>query len=165
MKMHLLYFFAALFALSVQSTLFKGAKPDFVFILIFFYSLRYGGRKGMIFGALIGLLIDFSSGFILGPNIISKAFVGYLIPMVRQKLFQWNIIINTVMVVFFSVMEIVLIYVCLETFTDMSFVNRSLGVFVVQIVYVMIISMLVYPVLNPEKYRSASLKTYTGFNY
>ena len=88
MKAFLLYFFIAILALSVQAVLFKGTKPDFVFILVFSYSLRYGQLKGMAYGALTGLMIDFASGFILGPNIISKAFTGMLLHQSDKRYFN-----------------------------------------------------------------------------
>ncbi len=154
MKAFLLYFLIALLTLSLQAVLFKGIKPDFVIILVFFYSLRYGSLKGMAYGALTGLLIDFASGFILGPNIISKAFAGYMVTSVRQKVFQWNIIINTVMIVIFSIIDIFLIYICIETFANISSANVSLKTSILQVVYTMIISLLFYPALNPEKENS-----------
>ncbi len=151
MKAFLLYFFFALLALSVQGALLKGIKPDFIFILVFFYSLRYGQLKGLAYGAVTGLLIDFVSGFILGPNIISKAFTGYAIASTRQKIFQWNIVINTVMIAIFSIIDIFIIRICLEIFANMSFVNMSMKTFIVQGVYTILISLVFFPLLNPEK--------------
>lgn len=150
MKTFLLYVFIALLAISIQATLFKGTKPDLILILVYSYSLRYGQIKGMTYGALTGLMIDFTSGFILGPNIISKAFIGYLTSSVRQKLFQWNIIINTVMIAVSSVFDIVLVYVNLETFADISFVNRPLEPLIMQVVSTAVIGMILYPVLFRE---------------
>lgn len=158
MKAFSLYFFIAILALSVQAVLFKGTKPDFVFILVFSYSLRYGQLKGMAYGALTGLMIDFASGFILGPNIITKAFTGYIVASVRQKVFQWNVIINTVVIVVFSIIDIFLLYICIETFTNISFVNMSLKTSIIQVIYTTLISLLFYPVLNPERENVLSFK-------
>lgn len=151
MKAFSLYLLIALLAISIQATLFKGTRPDFVLILVFFYSLRYGQIKGMAYGALTGLLIDSASGFILGPNIISKSLIGFLVSSIRQKLFQWNIIISTAVIVAFSSVDIFLIFICFETFADMSFVNRPLGISIMQVVYTAGSGLLLYPLLNPEK--------------
>lgn len=150
MKAFLFYFFIALFALSVQAALFKGIKPDSILVLVYFYSLRYGQIKGMTYGALTGLLVDFASGLILGPNIISKAFVGYFITSIRRRLFQWNVVINTGMVAIFSLLDILIVYVCLETFANISFVNRPLWTLIIQVVYTAVISLVLYPVLSRE---------------
>lgn len=151
MKAFSLYLLIALLAISIQATLFKGTRPDFVLILVFFYSLRYGQIKGMAYGALTGLLIDSASGFILGPNIISKSLIGFLVSSIRQKLFQWNIIISTAVIVALSSVDIFLISICLEIFADMSFVDRPLGFSIMQVVYTAGGGLLLYPLLNHEK--------------
>lgn len=151
MKAFLFYFFLALLFLSVQATIFKVTKPDFVLVLVCFYSLKYGRTKGVTYGALTGLLIDSASGFILGPNILSKFLTGFMIISIRQKLFQWNIIISTLLIAIFSLADIFLVYICLKTFAGISFVNRPLRISIMQIVYTTAVGFILYPLLNPEK--------------
>lgn len=151
MKAFLFYFFLALLFLSVQATIFKVTKPDFVLVLVCFYSLKYGQTRGMTYGALTGLLIDSASGFILGPNILSKFLTGFMITSIRQKLFQWNIIISTLLIAIFSLADVFLVYICLKTFAGISFVNRPLGISIMQIVYTIAVGFILYPLLNPEK--------------
>ncbi|MBI4697577.1 MAG: rod shape-determining protein MreD [Nitrospirae bacterium] len=151
----MIYLFLAFLALAAQSEFFTGIKPDILFVLVCFYSLRYGQAKGMLFGALTGLLLDLSSGFIPGTNIISMALAGYAIASVRQRVFQWNIIINTVAIIMFSILDIFLVHVILATFADIYFANRPLTISVMQIVYTAIFSLLLYPVLDPEKTRDS----------
>ncbi len=151
MRTFLLYLFIAFLALSVQATLFTGTKPDFVFILVCFYSLKQGHIKGTAYGALTGLLIDSASGFILGPNVISKSLAGFLISSIRQKLFQWNIIINTIVIAVLLLIDVFLVYTCLEIFAGISFVNRSLEISIMQVVYTTVAALILYPVLSPEK--------------
>ena len=149
MKTFLLYFFAALLALSAQAALFKGVRPDFIFVLVFFYSLRYGQLKGAAYGAVTGLMIDLAGGFILGPNMTGKAFAGYFTASVRQKLFQWNVLIAAFMIVIFCAIDIFLVYLCFETFTHLSFSNRPLKISIVQVVYTTLAGLILYPVLRP----------------
>ena len=156
------YFIIALLSLSVQAVVFKGIKPDIILILVFFYSLRYGQMKGIVYGAVAGLLVDFSSGFILGPHIMSKVFIGYLIPSIRQKMFQWNITINTVMIILFCVVDMFLVYICLETFEDISFTNWALETLIMKVIYTAVMSMLVYPFLKSEKDGSLYLEVRRG---
>lgn len=151
MRAFLFYLFLALLFLSVQATIFKVTKPDFVLVLVCFYSLKYGQTRGMTYGALTGLLIDSASGFILGPNILSKFLTGFMITSIRQKLFQWNIIISTLLIAIFSLADVFLVYICLKTFAGISFVNRPLGISIMQIVYTIAVGFILYPLLNPEK--------------
>lgn len=147
----LLYFLTALFAISAQATLFRGTKPDFVLVLVCFYTLKHGQIKGVAYGALTGLLLDLTSGSILGPNIISKSIVVFLISFIRQKLFNWNVIISAIVVAILSVADIFLVYLCLKTFAGISFTNRSWSISIMQVIYTAAVALILYPVLNPEK--------------
>ncbi len=151
MKTFSLYLFIALLSISVQATLFKGTRPDFVLVLVCFYSLKHGQIKGTTYGALTGLLIDSASGFILGPNILTKSLTGFFMNSIRQKLFQWNVFISTAVIGIFSFIDIFLVYICLETFADISFVNRPVGLSIMQVIYTTGVGLILYPVLNPEK--------------
>jgi len=151
MKAFSFYFLLTLVAIAIQGTLFKSVKPDFIFILVCFYALRYGRIKGLIYGAITGLLVDIASGFIFGTNIISKAVISYLIVSVRGKVFHWNIIVNTIALILFSILDIFLVYMFLKTVADVSLVNMSLKTGVVQIIYTTIFSIMLYPVLTSEK--------------
>jgi rod shape-determining protein MreD len=146
-----LYFLAALIALSVQSVFFKGVKPDLVLILVFFYALKYGQMKGVLFGALMGLLVDFSSGVILGPHMMSKIFIGYFAASIRQKMFQWNIVLHTIMIIVFSIFDVLFIIVCLGTFADIAVTNRSMKVLIIQVLFTVVVSIIVYHFMLPEK--------------
>jgi len=151
MKILLLYILFAYLALAAQAIFFNGIKPDFVLILICFYSLKYGQVKGMTYGALSGLLMDAVCGFILGPHIISKSVAGFFIGSVKEQLFQWNVFISTLFVAVFSVVNVLLIYLILETFSKVSLVNRSLEISFWEIVYTIIAAIILYPVLGSGK--------------
>ncbi len=107
---------------------------------------------------MTGLFIDLVNGFIIGPNLMSKAVIGYLIPSVRKRMFQWNVVINTVMIVIVSIIDIFLVYVCLESFADMDFINRSLKISIMQIVYTTIFSLILYPMFSQSKNDSVYLQ-------
>lgn len=141
----------ALIAISVQASLFFTiTKPDIVVVLVCFYSLKHGQVKGMAYGALTGLLIDSASGFIIGPNILSKAITGFLMSSIRSKFFQWNVFINTLLIGLFSFADIFLVYTCLETFAGMSFINRSFDTSVIQVAYTTCAGLILYPFFNPD---------------
>jgi rod shape-determining protein MreD len=153
MKLFLIYIFFAYLAAAVQGLFFHGIKPDLVLVLVCFYSDLDQRPHYAAYGAVTGLLLDTASGFIIGPNILSKVIVAYLARTVRNNLFQWNIIISTSMIVIFSVVDILVTDACLETFSKISFVNRSWSVSVVGTVYTGIAAMILYPVFNRGKDR------------
>ncbi|MEF9426644.1 MAG: rod shape-determining protein MreD [Candidatus Mariimomonas ferrooxydans] len=107
--------------------------------------------RGTAYGMLTGLLVDSASGFILGPNILTKALCGFFIEAIRQKMFQWNAFISAAIIGFFSLADIFLVYICLETFADLSFFNRPLRISIMQIVYTTVLSLFLYPFLNPQE--------------
>lgn len=152
MMAFILYILFALLAISVQATLLhKITRPDLIIILVCFYSVKHGQIKGLAYGALTGLLIDAASGFILGPNILSKALTGFFASFLRQKLFQWNALICAAMIGIFSFADILLVYLCLNTFADISFINRPVQSLLMQVVYTTLAGLVLYPLLNPER--------------
>jgi rod shape-determining protein MreD len=160
MKKFLLYILLSYIALLVQAMFLKGIRPDFVLILVCFYSLRHGLAKGVAFGAVTGLLIDIASGFLIGPNIISKALAALLVRTFRENLFQWNIFINTFVITVLTVLDIFLVYVCIEFFSKVSFSNMPFDIAIMQIFLTTAASALLYIFFNPG--RNSSVKTDTG---
>lgn len=153
MKKFLLYLAVAYVALTLQAVFFKGIKPDFVLVLVCFYSLRHGELRGIAYGALTGLLIDTVGGVILGPHIVSKSLAAFLICAVREKMFQWNIFINTVLIAILSIVDIFVVYICLEVFSGVHLDNMPLKIFVMQVIYTVVASIAAYKFLKPGKVR------------
>jgi rod shape-determining protein MreD len=148
MKTFLVYLAAAFLAIVMQAKLFAGVKPDIVLVLVCLYSIRNRGTKGIMFGALTGMIIDSAGGFILGPNMLSKAFAGYLSASVREKFFDWNFSLNTALVFILSVIDNLLIYICFALFTDISFAERSWMPSILQVVYTTLAGIILYPVIK-----------------
>jgi rod shape-determining protein MreD len=153
MKLFLIYIIFAYLAAAVQGLFFHGIKPDLILVLVCFYSTMDRQTHYAAYGFATGLLLDVASGFMIGPNILSKVIVAYLARKVRDNLFQWNVIIITGMIAIFSVVDILITDAVLETFTKMSFVNRSWSISVVETVYTGISAMLLYFLLNRIRFR------------
>ncbi len=160
MKTFSFYVLLTFLLLSVQATVFSGVKPDFILVLVCFYSLRYGQTKGMIYGAFTGLLIDSASGIILGPNMFSKFMIGFIISSIRQKLFQWNIIVSASVIAIFSLMDILLVYLFLETFAGISFAEMPYRILILQTLYTAIASLPLYLFFGFEKDSGMPLQMY-----
>jgi rod shape-determining protein MreD len=151
MKVFLFYIALAYIALSVQATLFEGIKPDFILVIVCSYSLKYGRTNGVVYGALAGLLIDTVNGFLIGPNIIGKSIAAFFVKTLRDNLYQWNIFINTLAICIFSVINVVVVYMCLDLFSEVQFINRSIVISVKEVIYTVVVSLVLYPVFNPAK--------------
>jgi len=153
MKLFFIYIILAYLAAAMQGLFFHGIKPDLILVLVCFYSTMERQTHYAAYGALTGLMLDVASGFVIGPNLLSKVIVAYLARKVRENLFQWNIIIITCMIAILSVVDIVVTYAILETFTAMSFVNRSWSLSVMGTVYTGISAVLLYLLFNRIKFR------------
>ena len=153
MKLFVIYVFFAYLAAAVQGLFFHGIKPDLVLVLVCFYSVMNKQMHNVAYGAMTGLLLDTAGGFILGPNVLSKVLVASLSRTVRENLFHWNIIISTSLIAVCSVIDILIVDICLETFSRVSFVNRPWSVSVAGTIYTSIAAMILYPVFNREKNR------------
>ncbi len=148
MKDFILYLFLALLGLSLQATLFQGIRPELILILVCCYSLRHGQNKGMAYGALTGFLIDSVNGFILGPNIFSKSLAGLLVGLIREKVFYWNIVLNTIVIIVLSFLDIFVVRICFEIFSDLPINNTPSEALIFQIFYTSAFSLLMYPLFN-----------------
>lgn len=52
--------------------------PDFVLILLVFYTLKHGQLYGTVLGFSFGFLIDLITGSILGSTMFAKTLVGFI---------------------------------------------------------------------------------------
>jgi rod shape-determining protein MreD len=80
------------FVLIFQSTLFQGlavgaVKPDFVILLVVFFSLYKGARPGMFYGMGLGIFVDALSGGIIGVNSFVFGCVGFLCGLLEERVY------------------------------------------------------------------------------
>ena len=151
MKNFLFYLALAYLALSVQSIFFKGVRPDLVIVLVCTYSLKYGYAKGAAYGALTGLIIDTMGGFLLGPNIISKSLAAFLIRMVRGKIFQWSMLVNTIIIVLLVMVDILIVYLCHEIFLQGAFATRLWVILPREIIFTIAASLAAYKLFSLDR--------------
>jgi len=151
MKNFLLYIVLAYLALYVQAVLFKGTGPDLVIVLVCCYSLKYGYAKGAAYGAFTGLIIDTMGGFILGPNIISKSVAAVFIGMVRGKIFEWNMFVNTIVIAFLTILDILIVYLCHEMFLQGSFAARLWEIMPMKIILTIAAALAAYNLFSLDR--------------
>lgn len=95
--------FFALLLLSIvglllQSTIFNhlavaGAKPDFILMIVVFYSIIQGRIKGGAAGFLLGLLEDIYLGRFIGMNALSKGLTAFLAGWLTRGAFSENLFV------------------------------------------------------------------------
>jgi len=151
MMVFIKYLLLALVGMSLQSVLFRTVKPDIIIILVCFYSLRYGQFRGVVYGALTGLMLDSASGIIIGPNILSKISAVFFVGFIRRKVFFWGPAFNILMVLAVSLLDIMLVRICLETFTAISYSSRLPVITIMQVVLTTVFSLIMYPFFNTER--------------
>jgi rod shape-determining protein MreD len=151
MMVFIKYLLLALVGISLQSVLFRTVKPDIIIILVCFYTLRYGQFRGISYGAVTGLILDSASGFIIGPNILSKISAVFFVSFIRRKVFFWGPVFNILMVLAVSLLDILIVRICLETFTVISYSSRVPAITIMQVALTSVFSLVMYPFFNTER--------------
>lgn len=88
----------AFIGILLQSTLFAhitiaGVTPDIILIVVLFYSIFQGSRKGAIFGCALGLLEDIFLGRFIGMNALTKGLTAGIVGWFAQRAFKENILV------------------------------------------------------------------------
>lgn len=91
-------FLAVCLGLILQSTGFEalkvsGLKPDPVMLLVIFYAIQQGPRKGGVFGFLAGMLQDFFTAKFLGLNTIIKLVLGFSAGLLEKRVYKENVFV------------------------------------------------------------------------
>jgi rod shape-determining protein MreD len=98
----------------------KGIKPDLLLIICYGIGLYKGEVKGLILGGFIGLLTDASTSHLLGPNLLSKATVGFLSGLLRKRVFMVTVGVNLLFILSLSMLDGWLNYLIITIFLRTS---------------------------------------------
>ncbi len=79
-----------------------GISPNLTAALAYYFGLRNGETKGMLFGAFIGIIEDSLSGGILGPNLIGKGLVGFISSFMSGSFFRWTPVLGIIGIFFLT---------------------------------------------------------------
>jgi rod shape-determining protein MreD len=91
---------AIFFALLLQGRVsLLGVVPNLTILVVYYSGIRYGENRGLLTGILIGYLEDSLSYSIIGPNLLSKAMIGFFSAFfVSGGLFRWTTVFGIVAV-------------------------------------------------------------------
>ena len=108
--------FLPFLALFLQSTVFRAfsinsAIPDMVLVLVIFYALFNGDRKGTVYGVMCGLLEDLYIGRFIGINSISKGITAYIVGRLQGNVFKENLIVGIIGVIGGTVLNSGLLFI------------------------------------------------------
>jgi rod shape-determining protein MreD len=65
-------------------------RPDFLVLIVAFFSLYRGAVQGSVFGFLLGFLQDLTNPGFLGLNALTKSILGFSVGKVGSKTFPEN---------------------------------------------------------------------------
>lgn len=105
----MIYLFWALiilFALLLQGSLsLFDVSPNVTVLLVCYIGIKKGETKGMLIGALIGLIEDSLSASLFGPHMLSKGIIGYLSPYIYNKFLIWTPLLSVTLVCFVTSLD------------------------------------------------------------
>jgi rod shape-determining protein MreD len=117
--------------------------PNLTVVLAFYAGIKYGDIKGMFIGAFIGIIEDSLSGTLLGPNLLSKALVGYTSSFLYRRFFMWTPLLGMISLSLFTFADSFAVFILRSIFNRMpagagaafmiiliqSLINAPLGLF------------------------------------
>lgn len=141
-KIILLLIIFSAFLLESRISIF-GAQPDLAAAIAYYFGLKNGETKGMLFGSFIGLIGDSLSGGILGPNILGKGMVGFLSAFMSGSFFRWTPVLGVIGISLLTALNGIIVFLSKTLFEHMptsipsamsiiftaALINSSLGIF------------------------------------
>lgn len=141
-KIVLLLIIFSAFLLESRISIF-GAQPDLAAAIAYYFGLKNGETKGMLFGSFVGLIGDSLSGGILGPNILGKGMVGFLSAFMSGSFFRWTPILGVIGISLLTALNGIIVFLSKTLFEHMptsipsamsiiftaALINSLLGIF------------------------------------
>ncbi|MBA3070682.1 MAG: rod shape-determining protein MreD [Nitrospirae bacterium] len=117
-KIILLLIIFSAFLLESRISIF-GAQPDLAAAIAYYFGLKNGETKGMLFGSFIGLIGDSLSGGILGPNILGKGMVGFLSAFMSGSFFRWTPVLGVLGISLLTALNGIIVFLSKTLFEHM----------------------------------------------
>ncbi len=120
--MRYLFWAAAVFLVFLLQgrTSLLGVVPNLTVLLTYYAGIRYGENRGLMAGVLIGYLEDSLSYSIIGPNLLSKALIGFFSAFfVTGGFFRWTIMLGIVAVSSLTIADNMMVFLLRGVFDKM----------------------------------------------
>jgi rod shape-determining protein MreD len=93
--------------------------PNLTVVLAFYAGIKHGDIKGMFIGSCIGMIEDILSGTLFGPNILSKALVGYTSSFLYSRFFMWTPLLGMISISLFTFADSFVVFILRSIFNRM----------------------------------------------
>lgn len=117
-KIILLLIIFSAFLLESRISIF-GAQPDLAAAIAYYFGLKNGETKGMLFGSFVGLIGDSLSGGILGPNILGKGMVGFFPAFMSGSFFRWTPVLGVIGISLLTALNGIIVFLSKTLFEHM----------------------------------------------
>ncbi len=117
-KIILLIIIFSAFLLESRISIF-GAQPDLAAAIAYYFGLKNGETKGMLFGSFVGLIGDSLSGGILGPNILGKGMVGFFSAFMSGSFFRWTPVLGVIGISLLTALNGIIVFLSKTLFEHM----------------------------------------------
>ena len=106
--------------------------PNFTAVLSCYAGIRKREIRGMLFGALIGIIEDSLSGSFVGPNLLSKGLIGYLSSLVYSRFFMWTPLLGMISIFVLTSIDSSVVFIA-RSFFDKIPVSIGSAAFIILI--------------------------------
>ncbi len=101
-------------------------KPDLTALLAYYAGIRYGERRGLLLGALIGTVEDSVSSAIIGPNLLAKGMVGFFASFfVSGGIFRWTPVLGMIAIGLLTFADNTIVFLLRSIFDGMPAMPTS----------------------------------------
>ncbi len=118
--------------------------PNFMIIVIVSFALLRGSKEGAIIGAVAGLLNDISFGLVLGPTIISYAFIGYICGKFNQNFYRENFVLPLICTLLSSLFYSGMHIGALVLRGKLNFIYFIKSIIIPEFIYTITLSLIIY---------------------
>lgn len=117
---YLLWAVILLFAFILQGSIsLFDITPNLTVVMACYAGIRKREIKGMLIGAVIGIIEDSLSGTLLGPHFLSKGLIGYLSSLTYSRFFIWTPLLGVITMTFLTFIDSFLIFASRSLFDKM----------------------------------------------
>ena len=138
-----------------------GIKPNLFVIYVLFIGLFCDRSKALIFGAIIGLILDLIFEQNVGPNFIPLTLVGF-IAILFNKNFSKDSRITIMLMVFGStvIFEVIKYFICYAMYSVNVEILNFIKILVIETIFNLILTIIIYPLI--QKFGYYIENEYTG---
>ncbi|MBU4477950.1 MAG: rod shape-determining protein MreD [Candidatus Omnitrophica bacterium] len=112
-----------------------GVVPDFVLLLVIFFSLYNGRKNGMIFGLVSGLGVDILSGGIVGINCFVLGCVGLLTGLLKERVYTNHLLTRILVPLAAGIFSIAVYYLLAVRFYQVPSFSENIPVIAGTLLY------------------------------